>query len=277
MLALVTRLIQEVSIATSRCYDLVTYMESLFAELKSALEAGTIISSIGALVLAYLGGILSSFTPCVYPMIPITVGFIGSAAERSVKTGWILSSFYVLGMAVVYAVLGILAGVSGKIFGTFTNTPGWYIGLGVVMSISALWMLDVIKFDMNAFVSRLLRSRARHGKNTVTGIVERNEGTILGAFVLGVTSGFIASPCTTPILTTILSYIATEKSIVFGGLLMFSFALGLGTILVAIGTFTGAMKLMPKSGKWLQTVKIVSGLLILAASQYFVFMAGSLK
>ena len=272
MLALGTTLIQEVSIAPSRCYDRFTYMESIFAELKTALEAGTIISSLGALLLAYFGGILSSFTPCVYPMIPITVGFIGSATERSVKAGWILSSFYVLGMAVVYACLGILAGLSGKIFGTFTNTPGWYIGLGVVMSVSALWMLDVIKFDINVFISRLLHSRSKTKKVTDT-----NESTILGAFVLGVTSGFIASPCTTPILTTILSYIATEKSVVFGGLLMFFFALGLGTILVAIGTFTGAMKLMPKSGKWLQTVKLVSGLLILAASQYFIFMAGSLK
>lgn len=252
-------------------------MEAIFAELKSALEAGTLLSSLGALLLAYLGGILSSFTPCVYPMIPITVGFIGGTAERSLKTGWILSSFYVLGMALIYTALGIVASVSGKIFGTFTNTPAWYLVLGAIMALSSLWMLDVIKLDPNVLVAKLMRSRATHKPNTVTGVVERNEGTILGALFLGASSGFIASPCTTPVLTTILSYIAAEKSIVFGGLLMFFFALGLGTILVAIGTFTGAMKLMPRSGKWLDTVKLVSGLLILALSQYFIFKAGTLK
>src|SRR5687768_6101274 len=97
-------------------------METIFSEIKAALAAGTLLSSILALLLAYLGGILSSFTPCIYPMIPITMGFIGGTAERSVKTGWILSSFYVLGMAAIYTVLGIVASVSGKIFGSFTNT-----------------------------------------------------------------------------------------------------------------------------------------------------------
>lgn len=252
-------------------------MDSIFAELKSALEAGTIASSLAALVLAYFGGILSSFTPCIYPMIPITIGFIGGTAERSVKTGWVLSSFYVLGMASIYTLLGIVASLSGKIFGAMTNTPGWYLTLGLIMVASSLWMLGVIKLDPNVLAAKLTRSRAKHGGKTIAGIVERNEGTILGAFVLGASSGFIASPCTTPVLTTILSFTANQQSILFGGLLMFSFALGLGTILVLIGTFTGAMKLLPKSGKWLDRIKLVSGLLILGLGQYFVFKAGTLR
>lgn len=252
-------------------------MEAIFSQLKTALEAGTLTASLGALVLAYFGGVLSSFTPCIYPMIPITMGYIGGTAERSVKTGLVLSTFYVLGMAAVYTLLGIVASVSGKIFGTFTNTPGWYMALGVIMSLSALWMLGVIKLDPNVLMSKFMHTRNKHKPQTVTGIVERNEGTILGAFVLGASSGFIASPCTTPVLTTILSFIAAEQSIVFGGLLMFFFALGLGTILVVIGTFTGAMKLLPKSGGWLDHVKLISGLLILALSQYFMFKAGTLK
>ncbi|MEW6055789.1 MAG: cytochrome c biogenesis protein CcdA [Bdellovibrionota bacterium] len=252
-------------------------MESLFLQLKAALEAGTVASSLLALVLAYFGGILSSFTPCIYPMIPITVGFIGGTAERSVKTGWILSSFYVLGMAAVYTLLGVVASLSGKIFGTLTNSPGWYLALGLVMVASSLWMMGLIQFDPNAWASKILRSRAKHKQNTTIGIVERNEGTIFGAFILGATSAFIASPCTTPVLTTILSFIANQKSVAFGGLLMFAFALGLGTLLVFIGTFAGALKVLPKSGKWLDTVKIVSGLLILALGEYFVFKAGKLS
>lgn len=253
-------------------------MDSIFSELKSALEAGTILSSFTALVLAYLGGILSSFTPCIYPMIPITMGFIGGTAERSVKTGWILSSFYVLGMAAIYTVLGIVASVSGKIFGTMTNTPTWYLVLGQIMILSSLWMMDVIKFDPNVWMQKLTRLRAsKSSKDSIPGIVERNEGTVLGAFILGASSGFIAAPCTTPVLTTILSFIANTKSIVFGAALMFAFACGLGTILVLVGTFTGAMKLMPRSGRWLQSIKVISGLLILALGEYFVFKAGTLK
>lgn len=252
-------------------------MEAIFSQLKAALEAGTVMSALGALVLAYFGGILSSFTPCIYPMIPITVGFIGGTAERSVKAGWILSSFYVLGMAAIYTVLGIVASLSGKIFGTFTNTPGFYLVLGTIMIVSALWMLGVIKLDPNVLVAKLMHSRAKHSPNSAAGIVERNEGSVLGAFILGASSGFIASPCTTPVLTTILSYIAIQQSVVFGGLLMFFFALGLGTILVVIGTFTGAMKILPKSGRWLEHMKLISGLLILALSQYFIFTAGTLK
>jgi thiol:disulfide interchange protein DsbD len=210
-------------------------------------------------------------------MIPITVGFIGGTAERSVKTGWVLSSFYVLGMAVVYAVLGIVASLSGQIFGTLTNTPGWYLTLGAIMIASALWMFGVIKVDPNVLLAKLTSTRKKHGAGTTAGIIERNEGTALGAFVLGASSGFIASPCTTPILTTILSYIAAQKSVLFGGLLMFAFALGLGTILVFIGTFAGAMKLLPKSGKWLEGVKVASGVLILALGGYFIFKAGTLR
>ena len=252
-------------------------LDAIFTELKSALEAGTLLSSLAALVLAYLGGILSSFTPCIYPMIPITISFIGGTAEKSVKAGWILSSFYVLGMALVYAALGLIASLSGKIFGTMTNTWGWNLGLGLIMVVCALWMIDVIKFDPNIWVEKLLRSRKTHKATTVPGIVERNEGTALGAMVLGATSGFIAAPCTTPVLTAILGYIAGQKSVVYGSLLMFSFALGLGTILVVIGTFAGALKIMPKSGKWLHYVKLSSGLVLLGLAEYFVFKAGSLK
>jgi thiol:disulfide interchange protein DsbD len=252
-------------------------LEAIFNELKNMLAAGTLLSSFAAIGLAYLGGILSSLTPCIYPMIPITMGFIGGTAKGDIKTGWILSSAYVLGMGAVYTALGVVASLSGRIFGSMTNTPGWYLFLGAIMIASALWMLDIIKFDPNVWVSKLTNLRRKHGGATVAGVVERNEGTLFGAFILGASSGFIAAPCTTPVLTTILSYIANEKSLVFGGLLMFSFAMGLGTILVAVGTFTGALKVLPKSGVWLQRIKLISGLLILALAEYFIFKAGTLR
>ncbi|MGE4234214.1 MAG: cytochrome c biogenesis protein CcdA [Bacteriovoracia bacterium] len=242
-------------------------METLFLELKTALEAGTLMSSLGAVFLAYLGGIFSSFTPCIYPMIPITIGFIGGARKDSVKKDNFLIIFFVLGMASVYTALGIAASLSGKIFGTLTNSTGWYLTIGIVMILSSLWTFEIIKFDPNTILSRFL-----HKKNPVP-----PQATLLGAFVLGSTSGFIASPCTTPVLTTILSYIATEQSVAFGAVLMMAFALGLGTILVLLGSFAGLLKHLPKSGAWLNRVKVLSGLIILAMGEYFIFKAGTLK
>ncbi len=244
-------------------------MNDIFTHLKDALAAGSLLSIFGAIALCYIGGIVSSFTPCIYPMIPITIGLIGGSPERSVKDGWVLSSLYVLGMSLIYAILGIVAALSGRIFGSMTNSPAWYIGLGVVLTLSALWMMDVIKFDPNVLLHKFSRKKHHHNPN------EPQEATKLGAFILGASSGFIAAPCTTPVLTTVLSYIATEKSIVLGAMMMFSFALGLGTILVVIGTFTGAVKILPKSGKWLVTMKLFSGYLILALAGYFIFKAGT--
>ncbi len=246
-------------------------METVFTELKTALESGGFSSYFLALFLSYIGGVLSSFTPCIYPMIPLTIGLIGGTAERSIKQGLSLSVAYVFGMSITYAALGVFASFSGKIFGSFTATTSWYLFIGILMIICSLWMMDVIKFDPNVLLSKIsFQKKTKHHHQT-------HSTTFFGAFVLGFSSGFIAAPCTTPVLTTILSYIATQKSLLLGLTLMFSFAVGLGTILIVLGTFTGAMKILPKSGKWLQTVKLVSGLLILALGEYFVFKAGALQ
>lgn len=245
-------------------------MEHIFEQLKQALLSGSIASTFFAVILCYIGGILSSFTPCIYPMIPITIGFIGGTSDRSLKSGWILSSLYVLGMALIYTVLGIFAAFSGRIFGTMTNSSGWYLGLGIIMILSSLWMMDVIKFDPQVWIQKFKGHKIHHHPPS-----ERSKE--ISAFLFGFSSGFIAAPCTTPVLTTILSYIATTRSMVMGALLMFTFACGLGTILVLIGSFAGAVKVMPKSGKWMQSIKLFSGLLILVIAQYYIYKAGTVK
>ncbi len=130
-------------------------------------------------------------------MIPITIGLIGGTNERSLKDGWILSSFYVLGMACVYTVLGIAASLSGKIFGSMTNTMGWYLVLGLILSLSSLWMLEVFQFDPNVLVAKLGRiTGKKHLPKENTD--NEDDASLLGAFTLGASSGFIAAPCTTP-------------------------------------------------------------------------------
>jgi cytochrome c-type biogenesis protein len=261
-------------------------MEWLTQTLAGLLDSGgTFGGALGALVVAYLGGILSSLTPCVYPMIPITISVIGGTAsrDRSVQTHrWrdvaVRSLVYVSGMAVVYAFLGVVAGLTGRVFGTLTQSAGWYMFLGTTFSLGSLVMIGVIPFDPMALLDRMGRffrggSGARHPTHSAT---QHREVTLLGAFTLGASSGFIASPCTTPVLTAILAYIAKTQSVGLGLLLMLGFALGLGTLLVVVALFTGALQFLPRSGAWMDRIKLASGLLLLGMGHYLVFRAGNL-
>ena len=259
-------------------------MDSLTQFLDRFLSSSTGVNGVfeilGAMAIAYLGGILASLTPCIYPMIPITVGVVGGMSPSSLRTegqiqkNWmeltIRILIYVSGMAVVYSFLGVLAGLTGQVFGTLTNSSGWYLIIGIVMSFSALLMFEVIPFDPMAWWERF-----KHKKHKTHVPTQHKEMTHLGAFVLGLTSGFIAGPCTTPVLTAVLAYIAKTQSVGLGLLLMFCFAIGLGTILILIGFFTGMIQNMPRSGTWMKKVKIASGLILLAFGEYLIYKAGT--
>ncbi len=235
-----------------------------------------------AIIFAYLGGILSSLTPCIYPMIPITVSVVGGAGP--LKKSWnevLLRGFaYVCGMTVVYSFLGVVAGLTGKVFGSFTNTTSWYLGLGIVMTVAALIMLDIIPFDPQIWWENAKRSfrHFRHKRGALShsknNLIEK-EMTVLSAFFLGASSGFIAAPCTTPVLTSILAFIAKTQSVGLGFALMFSFSLGLGTLLLIIATFAGALQVLPRSGKWMKTIKTASGLILLMFAEYLIYRAGN--
>lgn len=256
-------------------------METLNEILQSAGHAGnsglTFIQGVGAFFLAYLGGILASLTPCVYPMIPITVGVVGGMGpnRRSWREIWVRAAAYVSGMAMVYSFLGVLAGLTGRVFGSFTNTSGWYLGLGIVFTLSALVMLDVIPFDPMQWWSQL-RHKLGLRRKGVPAAEQRKELTLLGAFGLGASSGFIAAPCTTPVLTSILGFVAQTQSVGQGLVLMIGFSLGLGTILLVIAGFAGAIQILPRSGAWMLTVKKVSGAILLAFSGYLIYRSGQL-
>ncbi|MFN7684850.1 MAG: cytochrome c biogenesis protein CcdA [Oligoflexia bacterium] len=263
-------------------------MDSILNWLSGFLEDPSLFGMLGAFAIAYLGGVLSSLTPCVYPMIPITVSVIGGTASKGGAGGagarshrWrdvaIRGAVYVSGMAVVYAFLGVLAGLTGRVFGTLTQSSGWYLFLGIVFSLGALVMLGVLPFDPMAWWDRLARKFGGRGPQHPTHApTEHREITLLGAFSLGASSGFIASPCTTPILTAILAFIAKTQSVGLGLFLMLAFALGIGTLLLLIAFFTGFVQFIPRSGVWMERVKLASGLLLLGVGHYLVFQAGNL-
>ena len=236
----------------------------------------SVLQLLAAFALSYAGGLLASLTPCVYPMIPITlsvVGGIGSEKKRSWHEIWARSLAYVSGMTMVYSFLGVLAGITGRVFGTLTNTPGWYLFLGVTFTIAALSMMDVIPFDPAMWWASFKR-RFKKGAHPTP--AQQKEMTLLGAFVLGASSGFIAAPCTTPVLTSILAFVAKTQSVGLGLSLMFFFSIGLGTLLLGVAIFAGSLQKLPRSGVWMVRIKTGSGLILLALAGYLIYRAGQL-
>jgi len=230
-------------------------METFLSQIDTSLQSSLLLS----LVVAYFGGVLASLTPCVYPMIPITAGVIGHANIGGTKLrGFLLSLLYVLGMALTYAALGVFAAATGHFFGTVSSSPWTFLLVGNLILIFALGMLDV--FHLPSFSGRL---------------AGRPLG-LVGIFLAGVTSALVAGPCTTPVLGTLLAYTASSRSLALGGLLLFVFSLGMGALLLGVGTFSSFLAALPRSGAWMEKIKRAMGLAMLVLAQYFFLKAGAL-
>jgi len=212
-------------------------------------------------ILIFLAGVGLSFTPCVYPMIPITIAVIGGQAAgdqttaRKPLTAFFLSLIYVLGIAIVYSSMGVAAASTGALFGTALQSP-WVIGFVVAVFVGlALSMFGVYYLRIPSFISDRLGTGARKG--------------IIGVFVMGLVSGIVASPCIGPALASLLVYIASTGNKFLGFWMLFVFAWGLGVLLIVLGTFSGAIKALPKSGAWMETVERFFGLLLIGAALYY--------
>ena len=211
----------------------------------------------GAMIAAFLWGFLASLTPCVYPMIPITVGVIGAANSGDMLRGFGLSLFYVLGMSLTYAAFGVAAAWSGGLFGAYAGHPAVRIAVAGVFVVLALSLFDLFYLQMPAAVSTRLAGF-------------RKSGGAAGVFLAGAVSGAVVGPCVGPMLAGLLIYIAGIGDRIQGFLLMWSFALGMGLLFLAIGTFSGAAALLPRSGTWMVRLKGLFGLLMLGAALYYV-------
>lgn len=217
-----------------------------------------------AFLAVYLAGVLIGFTPCIYPVIPITVAFIGARGAGSRGRGFVLSLVYVTGMAVTYTILGAIAALSGSLFGEIQSNRWTYFLIGNLCILMGLSMLDVFTFTirMPDFVTRV-KSRKR-------------TGGIVGTFLVGAASGLVMGPCTAPALAVILGYAATRQNLVLASSLMFVFAFGMGTLLILVGTFAGLLAAIPKSGEWMVRVSRIFGWILLGTGEYFLINAGML-
>lgn len=210
--------------------------------------------SLFSYLIVFLSGVIICFTPCIYPILPVIIGYIGGADIKNRKEGFFRSLSYVLGLSLVYAALGAVAALSGSLFGAFQNNFWLNLFVGNVFILMGLFMLDVFSFPQISFV-----------KSTSM----KNASGIGGAFFIGAISGLVLGPCTTPVLGVILTYVAAQQNLFFGITLLFTYALGLGLPLLVLGVFVGLLKKMPKSGVWMQRIKKIFGLLMIGAGVYF--------
>lgn len=216
----------------------------------SSLDASSLLAS-GQLFVAagviFLGGLLTSLTPCVYPLIPITVGVFGARQAESKGRALLLTSSYVVGMGLVFSALGVFAALSGRAFGSVLGNTWVIVGLAVFMTVLASSMFGAFELALPSGLATKL--------NGVGG------GGIVGALLMGSVAGFLAAPCTGPVLTGVLTWVSQTRDPVIGGGLLFIYALGIGVPFFLIGVFT--MRL-PKSGVWMEWVKSVFGIALLA-------------
>lgn len=209
-------------------------------------------------VLAFFAGILTSFTPCIFPMIPITLAVLGNDSEkRSRAQNFLISCIYVLGIATTYSVLGLIAASSGTLFGASLGNPYVLSVVCFVFLAMSLSMYGLYDIQVPAWM------RQKFGGKVETGNLH------LKTYLTGLFAGIVASPCVGPVLVTILAYVATHQNKVLGFFLLFTYALGLGLIFLALGLSNQLIRLLPRSGAWMNGVKFVLGSLMLSAFYYY--------
>jgi thiol:disulfide interchange protein DsbD len=214
-----------------------------------------------ALPLLFAAGVLTSLTPCVYPMIPITVGVIGgNAAGRSRGRTALLTLVYVGGVALFYALLGLVAGLTGSLFGTVSANPWVRLAMGNLLLVFGLAMLDVIPV---AAPGRLARWAGGLGG-----------GSVPAVFLLGATSGIVAAPCGAPAFAAVLTWVAGTGSGVLGFVYLLVFSLGMTVLLVGVGLFSGTLAALPRSGPWMVWIKRMAGVVMIGVAEYYFVQVG---
>jgi cytochrome c-type biogenesis protein len=218
---------------------------------------------LAALPVLFGAGLLTSLTPCVYPMIPITAGILGGAGAQGRSRGQTVAYtlVYAVGLAMVYAVLGLIAGLTGSLFGTISSNPWAYFAFGNLLLLAALAMFDVSPV---AAPARLVSWAGRIGGQSLGGV-----------FLMGATSGLVAAPCGAPAFAAVLTWVSGTQSAVWGFTYLFVFSLGMTALLIVIGLFAGTLASLPRPGRWTGVVKKLAGVVMLAMAEYYFVRMGT--
>jgi thiol:disulfide interchange protein DsbD len=243
----------------------------LLAQVSASLS-GHPVAAFGAL---FLAGLATSLTPCIYPMIPITAGILAGAqthgrtdapSDQAADSGvaWrrrvALTLTYVLGLALLYATLGLLAGMTGSLFGTVSANPWARFAIGNLLLVFGLALLDVFPVEAP---QRLMAWAGRFAG-----------GSYAGVFAMGATSGLVAAPCGAPAFAAVLTWVGTTRSAALGFAYLFVFSLGMTALLVVVGLFSGTVAALPRAGRWMVWVKRLAGVVLLGMAEYYFVQMG---
>ncbi len=224
------------------------WLSELAGEFRGALEGGDLVLSLTTI---FIAGVATSLTPCVYPMISITVSVFGAREEKSKRKGALLSLVFVLGIASLFTPLGVVAAMTGTLFGAALSNTWVLAGLGLLFVLMALSMFGAFELALPPNLQNRLGKVGGKGYR--------------GAYGLGFVNGLIAAPCTGPVLAVLLAYIGTTRDWLFGAAALFVYAIGLGLLFFFVGTFAVTL---PKSGRWLEWIKSIFGVQMLVTALY---------
>jgi thiol:disulfide interchange protein DsbD len=200
-------------------------------------------------------------------MIPITAAIVGGTsvgdAPRARSRTVFLTFAYVLGLALAYASVGLFAGLTGTLFGSISTNPWVYFAMANLLIIAALAMLEVIPVRVPTW---LLTRASAAGQG----------GSLYGVFVMGAASGLVAAPCSAPVMAAVLTWVTATKSGVLGFIYLFVFSLGMCTLLIIVGLFSGTLARLPRAGEWMVWVKRAFALIMLAVAEYYLVQMGQL-
>jgi thiol:disulfide interchange protein DsbD len=211
-----------------------------------------------AVLVVFGMGLLTSLTPCIYPMIPITLAILGARTKgQSKMKSFSLSLTYVLGIALTYSILGVAAAKTGAMFGSALGNVYVVSAIGMLFVVMSLSMYGVFELQVPAFI-----------RDSV-GTAQTGSG-YGGAFATGLIAGIVASPCVGPVLVSVLTYIAQTQNLFLGFILLFSFAMGLGCLFIVLGTSSALISKMPKAGAWMDVTKFAFGTVMVVMALYYV-------
>jgi thiol:disulfide interchange protein DsbD len=205
------------------------------------------------LLLLFAGGLALNLTPCVYPVIPLTVSFFGGQAKGETGRVFGLATLYVLGMATTYSSLGVAAALSGKLFGAALQSPWVLAAVAAVLVLLALSMFGL--YDIRVPTALMQKTGARTGR--------------AGAYAMGLLVGVVAAPCVGPFVLGLLAFVAARQNAFLGFLFFFVLSLGLGLPFLFLAAFSGRIAALPRAGAWMEGVKKVFGWVLLAMAAYF--------
>jgi thioredoxin:protein disulfide reductase len=243
---------QEIFEKINLSYSAAGSTESDEGGLASLLESNGLLLG---LFFIFIGGLALNLTPCVYPLIPITIGYFGGQSEGSTSKLTLMGVLFVLGMALTYSVIGVVTALSGAIFGALLQNTFVIIFIALIFVVLSLSMFGVYEFKLpDALVAKA--GGAKSG--------------MFGAFFMGLTMGIVAAPCIGPFVIGLVTYVAARANPLEGFLMFFVLAIGLGLPYLFLAIFSGKIKALPRAGEWMDGVKHVFGFILIGMALYFI-------